>query len=154
MVLATVPDAPPTRRNHRATSWPAPISAKEPNIVGSRFSESAFWCVPIFSVVDMARSVVQQTLPLHWAKKGETSGTSGSGTLQELAAKLGSRPFAAFSASVLRGCTGPRLQDHTLAFVPVHQHCHGFGELQVPHAAALFERWLRGEPFPIHRTFP
>jgi hypothetical protein len=30
MVLATVPEAPPTIRNQRATSCPAPISAKEP----------------------------------------------------------------------------------------------------------------------------
>ena len=28
--LATVPEAAPTTRNHRTTSWPAPFSAKEP----------------------------------------------------------------------------------------------------------------------------
>ena len=30
MVLATVPDAAPTRKKRRATSCPAPISAKVP----------------------------------------------------------------------------------------------------------------------------
>ena len=30
MVLATVPAAPPTEKNQRATSWPAPISANVP----------------------------------------------------------------------------------------------------------------------------
>src|SRR5262245_2782439 len=45
MVLAIVPDAPPARKNHRATSWPAPISAKAPYVVGSRLIRSAFWCV-------------------------------------------------------------------------------------------------------------
>ena len=44
MVLATVPAAPPTRKNQRATSWPAPISAKVPYLLGSRLSASAF-CV-------------------------------------------------------------------------------------------------------------
>src|SRR5215469_14844383 len=55
MVLATVPEAPPTTRNHRATSWPAPISAKEPKVDGSRFTVSALWWVSSFSVLAIAR---------------------------------------------------------------------------------------------------
>src|SRR5437867_2468401 len=47
MDFATVPAAPPTRKNHRATSCPAPISAKVPYLVGSRLTCSAFWCVSI-----------------------------------------------------------------------------------------------------------
>src|SRR4028119_382645 len=31
MVLATVPAAPPARKNHRATSWPAPLPATGPH---------------------------------------------------------------------------------------------------------------------------
>src|SRR4030095_9181439 len=47
MVLAMVPAAPPTRKNLRATSWPAPISAKVPYLLGSRLIWRAFSSVPI-----------------------------------------------------------------------------------------------------------
>src|SRR5207247_5146691 len=43
--LAIVPAAPPTRKNQRATSCPAPISAKLPYFVVSRLIWSAFWFV-------------------------------------------------------------------------------------------------------------
>src|SRR5215475_9596534 len=56
MVLATVPEAAPTARNQRATSWPAPISANEPNLDGSRLRARAFWCVSSFSVADITDS--------------------------------------------------------------------------------------------------
>src|SRR5437879_7626608 len=46
MVFATVPAAPPTAKNHRATSWPPPISANVPYVVASRLSARAFCCVP------------------------------------------------------------------------------------------------------------
>ena len=39
------PAAPPTRKNQRTTSWPAPISANVPYQRGSRLIRSAFWCV-------------------------------------------------------------------------------------------------------------
>src|SRR6266851_46586 len=55
MVLATVPDAPPTTRNQRATSCPAPISAKEPKVDGSRFKVSALRWVSTFSMEGMAK---------------------------------------------------------------------------------------------------
>src|SRR6266446_3342676 len=42
MVFATVPAAPPTEKNHRATSWPAPISANVPYVVASRLRANAF----------------------------------------------------------------------------------------------------------------
>src|SRR5437660_12145576 len=42
MVFATVPAAPPTEKNHRATSWPPPISANVPYVVASRLRASAF----------------------------------------------------------------------------------------------------------------
>ncbi len=45
MLLAIVPAAPPTRKNQRATSCPAPISAKVPYLVLSRLIWTAFWCV-------------------------------------------------------------------------------------------------------------
>src|ERR1700730_1819596 len=47
MLLATVPAAPPTRKNQRATSWPAPISAMVPYLPLSRLSASAFCRVPV-----------------------------------------------------------------------------------------------------------
>src|ERR1044072_2890487 len=46
MVLAMVPDAPPTWKNRRATSWPAPISAKVPYFLASRLIWNAFLLVP------------------------------------------------------------------------------------------------------------
>src|SRR5213593_2660270 len=45
IVLAIVPEAPPTRKNQRATSWPAPISTQVPYLLGSRFMRSALSCV-------------------------------------------------------------------------------------------------------------
>src|SRR5262249_47590360 len=55
MVLATVPEAPPTTRNQRATSSPAPISANEPKVDGSRFRVSALPWVSSSSVEGIAR---------------------------------------------------------------------------------------------------
>src|SRR5436853_2656385 len=49
MLFAIVPDAPPTRKNQRATSCPAPISANVPYFDWSRLICSAFWCVLTFS---------------------------------------------------------------------------------------------------------
>src|SRR5438034_6718555 len=45
IVFATVPAAPPTRKNQRATSCPAPISAKVPYFAASRLMRSALSCV-------------------------------------------------------------------------------------------------------------
>src|SRR5690349_23954703 len=45
MVWATVPEAAPTVRNHRATSCPPPISAKLPKTDASRLIASALACV-------------------------------------------------------------------------------------------------------------
>src|SRR4051812_37072315 len=42
MLLAMVPAAPPTWKNQRTTSWPAPISAKVPYLRGSRLMANAF----------------------------------------------------------------------------------------------------------------
>src|SRR4029450_12404862 len=49
MLFAIVPAAPPTRKNQRTTSWPAPISANVPYQRGSRLILSAFECVSIVS---------------------------------------------------------------------------------------------------------
>jgi hypothetical protein len=49
MLLAIVPAAPPTRKNQRTTSCPAPISANVPYQRGSRLILSAFECVSIVS---------------------------------------------------------------------------------------------------------
>src|SRR6266571_1548516 len=43
--FAIVPAAPPARKNQRATSCPAPISANVPYFVLSRLIWSAFWFV-------------------------------------------------------------------------------------------------------------
>src|SRR6267378_989861 len=51
MLLAMVPDAPPTWKNQRATSCPAPISANVPYLFGSRLIWSAFCSVPGISRV-------------------------------------------------------------------------------------------------------
>ncbi len=47
MDLAIVPAAPPTRKNQRTTSCPAPISATVPYQRGSRLMRSAFWWVSV-----------------------------------------------------------------------------------------------------------
>src|SRR6478735_5117935 len=62
MLFAIVPDAPPTRKNHRATSCPAPISAKVPYLVLSRLIWTAFWWVS--SRVDSIAS----SLRLGWGR--------------------------------------------------------------------------------------
>src|SRR6202044_2428879 len=49
MVFATVPAAPPTWKNRRATSCPAPISAKVPYFLASRLIWSALWLVSILA---------------------------------------------------------------------------------------------------------
>src|SRR5207302_4990372 len=49
MLFTIVPAAPPTRKNQRTTSCPAPISANVPYQRGSRLIFSAFECVSIVS---------------------------------------------------------------------------------------------------------
>src|ERR1700682_1301931 len=49
MLFAIVPAAPPTRKNQRTTSCPAPISANVPYQRGSRLIFSALECVSIVS---------------------------------------------------------------------------------------------------------
>src|SRR5437870_11379787 len=46
IVLAMVFAAPPTRKNRRATSWPAPISANVPYLLTSKLIWRAFLSVP------------------------------------------------------------------------------------------------------------
>src|SRR5213595_1692735 len=58
MLFAIVPAAPPTRKNQRTTSCPAPISANVPYQRGSRLIFSAFECVSIVS------SFTSQTWPV------------------------------------------------------------------------------------------
>src|SRR6266404_747423 len=65
MVLATVPEAPPTRRNQRATSCPAPISAKEPKIVGSRLRGRALRCVSMCTACGMTATPTDQARDEH-----------------------------------------------------------------------------------------
>ena len=50
------PAAAPTRKNHRATSWPAPISAKVPYLIASRLIRSAFSCVLSVTASSATRS--------------------------------------------------------------------------------------------------
>src|SRR6266498_4835830 len=60
MVLATVPAAPPTTKNQRATSWPAPISAIVPYLLLSRLRASAF-CLVLVGRASMPRIVIEQS---------------------------------------------------------------------------------------------
>src|SRR5581483_5953015 len=48
-----VPAAPPTWKNQRTTSWPAPISAIVPYHLGSRLIRSAFWWVSVSADLSM-----------------------------------------------------------------------------------------------------
>src|SRR5437588_11188764 len=59
MLFAIVPAPPPTRKNQRTTSCPAPISANVPYQRGSRLIFSAFECVSIVSAFTS-----QQTQPV------------------------------------------------------------------------------------------
>src|SRR5947209_6669971 len=65
MVLATVPAAPPTRKNQRATSCPAPISANDPYGIASRFTWSAFCAVPGATPFMVAGSCVRTPEGVH-----------------------------------------------------------------------------------------
>ena len=61
MVLATVPAAPPTTKNQRATSWPAPISAIVPYLLLSRLRASAF-CLVLVGRASMPGIVCEPSL--------------------------------------------------------------------------------------------
>src|ERR1700712_2981245 len=65
MVLATVPAAPPARKNQRATSCPAPISATVPYQRGSRLIRNAFWWVSPAISINAPRSSPSQG-PARW----------------------------------------------------------------------------------------
>src|SRR5215510_10315131 len=60
MLFATVPAAPPTRKNQRTTSWPAPISANVPYQRGSRLILSALEWVSIASCFTESEQAVYQ----------------------------------------------------------------------------------------------
>ena len=55
--FAMVPAAPPARKNQRATSWPAPISAMVPYQRGSRLIRSALCSVSACSASAAAVSM-------------------------------------------------------------------------------------------------
>src|SRR6266446_4076216 len=57
MLFATVPAAPPTRKNQRTTSCPAPISAKVPYQRGSRLIFSALEWVSVGSSFTEVRMI-------------------------------------------------------------------------------------------------
>src|SRR5439155_7003803 len=69
-----VPAAPPTRKNHRATSCPAPISAKVPYLVGSRLTCSAFWWVSMPSSSGTGGGTIE-------------GGAGGGGTVEPIAGR-------------------------------------------------------------------
>src|SRR5205814_1868172 len=88
MLFAIVPAAPPTRKNQRTTSWPAPISANVPYQRGSRLILSAFECVSIVSSFTS-----QQTRPVlralhvqivHQSPQGKARGDPDEKTGQNL----------------------------------------------------------------------
>ena len=72
--LAIVPAAAPTRKNQRATSWPAPISAKTPYQSGLRLTDRAFSAVLAKRSPDCSLS-----LPAWWFVGVVWSGGGGGG---------------------------------------------------------------------------
>src|SRR5438445_7555979 len=70
MLLATVPAAPPTRKNQRTTSCPAPISAKVPYQRGSRLILSALEWVSIVSSFTSQQSYSELQL-VHQSPQGK-----------------------------------------------------------------------------------
>src|SRR5579862_2019750 len=80
MALAMVPAAPPTRKNQRATSWPAPISASVPYITGSRLTFSALKCVSTFCCVMAVRTSPRSPIGL---RSAVLRGSSKAGRLGE-----------------------------------------------------------------------
>src|SRR6266478_1732907 len=72
IVLATVPEAPPTRKNQRPTSWPAPISANVPYLVASRLMWRALWPVSVISwssILGIAISQRANQILAHYLKR-------------------------------------------------------------------------------------
>src|SRR5438876_10863919 len=78
MVLATVPAAPPTTKNQRATSWPAPISAIVPYLHLTRLRASAFCLVPV-GRASMAGIVRERSLVCNGARRFEACWQSPGG---------------------------------------------------------------------------
>src|SRR5437867_8472200 len=78
MLLATVPAAPPTRKNQRTTSWPAPISAKVPYQRGSILILSALEWVSVGSSFTEVRAA--NVLNLRRTKRESHFGDIGFGS--------------------------------------------------------------------------
>src|SRR4029079_10337766 len=83
MVFATVPAPPPARKSHRATSWPAPISAMVPYQRGSRLIRRAFCRVSAAASID-------GSFPL------------GAGTVRSVESVLRAMPGGAASTTLVR----------------------------------------------------
>src|SRR5437660_8002166 len=81
MLLATVPAAPPTRKNQRTTSCPAPISAKVPYQRGSRLIRSAFeWVSIVSSFMSTSGSLGLQLV--HQSPEGKAAGEPDAETFE------------------------------------------------------------------------
>src|SRR5213594_4123395 len=138
MVLATVPEASPTRRNQRATSCPAPISAKEPKLVGSRLRVRALWCVSRCSADGMMATPTTGAAADQARRRGSRLLDRGASGLSEMHATT--RPRGA-AVEWARAC---RSRDHGSRVlrnsrkVRIRPSCH-----RVP--AVI--RTLRGNPF-------
>src|SRR5580765_5299922 len=78
MVLATVPAAPPTTKNHRATSWPAPISAIVPYLLLSRLRDSAF-CLVLVGRASMPGIVCEPSVVCNAVCRQSPGGGGGVG---------------------------------------------------------------------------
>src|SRR5213594_3516354 len=78
MVLAIVPAAPPTTKNQRATSWPAPISAMVPYLLLSRLRASAF-CLVLVGRASMPGIVRERSLLCNGARRFEACRQSPGG---------------------------------------------------------------------------
>ncbi len=72
VLLAMVPLAPPARKNQRATSCPAPISAKTPYLLASRLICRAFWCVSVGSFIALNQAQIARAAKSAGATRAAT----------------------------------------------------------------------------------
>src|SRR5437870_6306982 len=113
MLFATVPAAPPTRKNQRTTSCPAPISAKVPYQRGSRLILSALEWVSItssFTASEPLNSALNETRQRFRPHTPPRYRRTYSGGRPRLGRSLQSlRPAAIMSRAVKHGVDVERL---------------------------------------------
>src|SRR5438270_10470176 len=107
MLFAIVPAAPPTRKNQRTTSCPAPISAKVPYQRGSRLILSALEWVSIVSSFTSQQSYSELQL-VHQSPQGKAERSEDSRRGCHLWPRTGGTPvFRHFARWDLRQAGSP-----------------------------------------------